>query len=107
MKPTRGEQLADVVLDLRHDPAGRGPAIRLIRETLVPDERFATRPTWRPKQEVFDFYLQILVGRNADGVAHAACLERLVDRRSRESGIGAERDALSLGLLAVDLGHEP
>jgi hypothetical protein len=38
--------------------------------------------------------------------SHAACLQRLVDRRPREGGVGAERDALSLGLLAADLGQE-
>ena len=37
----------------------------------------------------------------------AARLQRFVDRRPREGGVGPERDALSLGLLAVDLGHEP
>jgi hypothetical protein len=49
---------------------------------------------------------QILVGRDEDGVAHVVCLQRLVDRRPGEGGVGAECDALSLGLLAVDLGHE-
>ena len=37
------EQLADVVLDFRHDPSGRGPALRLIPETLVPDQRLVAR----------------------------------------------------------------
>ena len=32
------EQLADVVLDFCHDPSGRGPAVRLIAETRVPDQ---------------------------------------------------------------------
>ena len=57
-------------------------------------------------QEAFDRQLQMPVGRDADGVAHAACLQRLVDLRPRKGGVSPERDALSLGLLAVDLGHE-
>jgi len=76
------EQFAGVVVDFRHDSFGRGPAVRLIMEALVPDER--ARLGRRPKQDVFDLQLQILVGRDADGVAHAACLQRLVDRRPRE-----------------------
>jgi hypothetical protein len=104
MKPTRGNNSPR---DARLSPrsVGRGPAVRLILETLVADERRAAGPTRRPKQNVFDRQFQTLVGRDADGVAHAAGLQRLVDRRSRESGIGAERHALSLGLLAVDLGR--
>ena len=39
-------------------------------------------------------------------VLDAARLQRFVDRRPGEGGVGPERDALSLGLLAVDLGHE-
>jgi hypothetical protein len=98
--------LADVVLDFRHDAAGRGPAVRLIRETLVPDERFAARPTWRPKQDGFDLQLQVLVGRDANRVLDTARFQRLVDRRLAEGRIRPERDTLSLGLLAVDLGHQ-
>jgi hypothetical protein len=100
------EQLANVVLDFGHDPSRRGPAVRLIVEALVPDERRATGPTRRPKQEVLDRQLQVLVGRDTDGVLDAACLQRLVDLRPCEGGVGPERDRPALGLLAVDLGHE-
>src|SRR5206468_133863 len=72
------EQLANVVLDFGHDPSRRGPAVRLIVEALVPDERRATGPTRRPKQEVLDRKLQVIVGRDADGVLDAACLQRLM-----------------------------
>ena len=40
-----GEQLADVVLDFCHDPSGRRPAVRLILEALVADERRAAVPS--------------------------------------------------------------
>ena len=63
------------------------------------------RPAGR-NQDVGELPLEILVGRDADRVLDAACLQRLVDLRPREGGVGPERDALSLGLLAVDLGHE-
>ena len=53
------EQLAGVMLDFRHDPSGGGPAVRLIMETLVADERLATGPTRRPEQDVFD---QVRIG---------------------------------------------
>jgi len=39
------EQLADVVLDLRHNPSGRRPGVRLILNTLVADERLEARPS--------------------------------------------------------------
>ena len=49
---------------------------------------------------------RFLFAGTPDRVLDAARLQRLVDRRPREGGVGPERDALSLGLLAVDLGHE-
>jgi hypothetical protein len=42
------EELADVVLDFRHDPSGRRPAVRLILETLVANERLAAGPIALP-----------------------------------------------------------
>ena len=39
------EQLADVVLDFCHDPSGRGPAVRLILDALIADERRAAGPS--------------------------------------------------------------
>ena len=47
------EQLTDVVLDFCHDPSGRRPAVRLILESLVADERLPAGPTRRPEQDVF------------------------------------------------------
>jgi len=35
------ERLADVVLDVRHNPQGGGPAVGLVVETPVADERLA------------------------------------------------------------------
>jgi hypothetical protein len=86
------EQLANVVLDFSHDPSRRGPAVRLIVEALVPDERRATGPTRRPKQEVLDRQLQVLVGRDADGVLDGACLQRLVDLQANRKGDGWQID---------------
>ena len=100
------EQFADVMLDFRHDPSGRGPAVCPVVETLVADEWLAAGPSRCSKQDILDRQLQVLVGRDADRVRDAACLQRLVDLRPREGGVGPKRDALSLGLLAVDLGHE-
>jgi hypothetical protein len=48
-------------------------------ETLVPDERLAAGPTHRTKQDIGDLPLEILVGRDADRVLDAACLQRLVE----------------------------
>src|ERR1019366_3130827 len=106
MKADAREQLARVVLDFRHDPSGRGPAVRLVVETLVPDERLAAGPTHRTKQDIGDLPLEILVGRDADRVLDAACLQRLVDLRLRKGGVGAERHMLPLRLLALDLRYQ-
>jgi hypothetical protein len=57
-----------------------------------------------PEQDVFDRQLQVRVGRDADGVRDAACLQRLVDVRLRKGRVGAKRNAPPLSLLAVDLG---
>ena len=45
-EPDAREQLASMVLDFRHDPARRGPAVRLILKTLVPDDRLVTGASW-------------------------------------------------------------
>jgi hypothetical protein len=75
-------------------------------EAFVPNERLEAGPSRWLKQDVLDRQLEVVVGRDADRVLDAACLQRLVDRRPREGRVGAERDPLVLGLLAVDLGHE-
>ena len=62
---------------------------------FLADERLPAGPSRRPKQDVFDRQLQILVGRDADGVAHAACLQRLVDRRPREGRTGLSLESMS------------
>ena len=72
------EQLADVVLDFRHDPSGRGPALRPIPETLVPDQRPVARSSRRTKQEVFDLDLQVLVCWYPDRVLDSTCLQGVV-----------------------------
>ena len=52
------------------------------------------------------FPLQLLVGRDANDVVHSAILQRLVDLRLGEGGVGAERQSLAFSLLALDLGHQ-
>jgi hypothetical protein len=74
-------------------------------KTLVADQGLPTGPTRRAKQNVFDRQFQVLVGRDADRVLNAACLQRLVHLAPGKGGVGAERDALAL-LLAVDLQKE-
>jgi hypothetical protein len=60
----------------------------------------------RRKQDVFDLQLQILVGRDANRVLHAACLQRLVDLRLGEGRVSPDRNPLPLGVLALDLRHQ-
>ena len=58
------------------------------------------------EQDVLDRQLQVVVGRDADRVMDAACLQGVIDLRPCESRVGAERHPLALGLLAVDFGHK-
>ena len=85
------KQFADAVLDFRHDPSGRGPALRLIPDTRVPNQRLVARSSRRTKQEVFDLKRQVFVRRYPDRVLDTARLQRLVDRRPREGGGGRVR----------------
>jgi hypothetical protein len=55
----------------------------------------------RPKEDVFDRQLQVLVCRDADRIRHAPLLQRLVDRRFGEGGIGSEGD-LTIALVFGD-----
>ena len=100
------EPLADVVLDFRHDPSGRGPALRPIPETLVPDQRPVARSSRRTKQEVFDLDLQVLVCWHPDRVLDGTCLQGVVDLRCREGRVGADRHPPALGLLPLNLRHQ-
>ena len=62
------EQLTYMVLDFRHDPSGRAPALRLIPDIVVPDQRLVARSSRQTKQEVFDRDLQVLVCWHPDRV---------------------------------------
>ena len=47
-----------------------------------------------------------LLAGDANDVVHSAILQRLVDLRLGEGGVGAERQSLAFSLLALDLGHQ-
>jgi hypothetical protein len=47
--------------------------------------------------------LQVVVGRDAKSVLHAALLQRLVDLRPGKGGIGPKRDFLTHPLLTLNL----
>ena len=83
-EPDAREQLTPVVLHLGDNPSGRGPTLRLVAKALVAHQGLAAWPSWRTKEDVFDFQLQALIPRHADGIVHVALLERLVDRRPGE-----------------------
>ena len=55
--------------------------------------RLVARPSRRTKQEVFNLKLQVRVRRHPDRVLDTARLQRLVDRRPRDGGVGLERRA--------------
>ena len=55
--------------------------------------RLVARPSRRTKQEVFNLKLQVRVRRYPDRVLDTARLQRLVDRRPRDGGVGLERRA--------------
>ena len=106
MNPTRGNSSPARCSTFATTRRGCVQLPCLILKTLVPDKRLAAGPSWRSNEEIGDLPLQILVGRDADCVLDAACLQRLVDLRLRKGGVSAERHALTLGLLALDLRHQ-
>ena len=105
-KPTRGNSSPRWCSHLGDNPSGRGPALRLIVETLEAHQGRAARPSRRTKQNLLDLQLQALVRRHADGIVHAALLERVVDLGLRERGVCAERHARARRRLPVNFRHE-
>ncbi len=63
------EQLALMMLDLRHYPAGLIPTAGLVEEVVVPDDRLVGWPAHRPSQQRLDLTPQHLVGGESDRVA--------------------------------------
>jgi hypothetical protein len=61
----------------------------------------------RLAQQIGDVWLQTLIGRQPDGVLDASLLQRLVDLRLGEGGIGPDHHLLALLLLPLDLGQQP
>ena len=51
------EQLSLVVLDLRHHPTRSRPALGLVQEIIVPDDRFIRRTAYRAGQQRLDLSL--------------------------------------------------
>ena len=83
-------QLALVPLDLGHDPARLGPALRLVAEAGEEHLRLVRRPADGPRQQVPDPLLQHRVGRQADGVADPLRLQQLVELGLGERRVAAE-----------------
>ena len=93
-----GEQLPEVVLDLGDDPARLVPGGSLIVEAAVADQRGVAGSATGPGREILDSPLQYLVGREPDGVRHAALLQRLIQGREGKRRIGSDDDRLLAGL---------
>jgi len=77
-------------LDLGDDPAGFRPALRLVAEAGIAAANVLGRTADRTPQEMADPLLQNAVGGQPDGVLEALGLEKRVDLRHGEGGIGAE-----------------
>src|SRR6516225_5646418 len=67
------------MLHFGHHPAGPLPTRCLIEKALVLDQRLEAGPSHRTRQQLGDIPFQVLVGRNADGVAYTPLFERLVE----------------------------
>src|SRR5262249_44794959 len=95
-----------MMLDLGDDAPRRRPALRLVLETLVADQRLATRTSPRAEQDLFDRQLQGLVGGDANGIRDIARFQPFVDLGLGEGRGGAKRDMLACRLLTLDLWDE-
>src|ERR1700680_1065564 len=97
------EQFPEVELHLRHYSPRRFPTGRLVQKALVPDHWFMTGAAQGTLQQFRKVPLQILVGRYADGILHAALLQRFVDLRFGKGRVRPESYFLALRLLTLDL----
>ena len=68
-------------------------------------KRPATGPSDRARQQFGDVPIQVLVGRNADGVVHTALFEYLVDFGFGKGRVGPHH-FLPVLLLPLDLGQK-
>ena len=111
-------QLTRMPLDLGDDPAGRRPALRPIAEPGVGAANVLGWTSHRAAQERADPLLQNAVGRQPDGVLEPFGIEKRVELRHGEGGIGAEvspQPPLAIGdqpgirgdVAAVELQLEP
>jgi hypothetical protein len=106
MNPTRGNKLAEVMLDLGDHPPGAVPRGGLIVEAPIAHQRGVTGPAPRPSEKVLDDPLQHLVGRESNGVRYGTPLQCLVDCGERKGRVGADDHGLSPILEPVDDGKE-
>jgi hypothetical protein len=90
-------------LDLRHHPSHGLPTRGLIEKTLEPNHRLVTRPSHRPRQQLGNVPLQIVVRRKAGRVLHLPLFQHLVQVRLGKGRIGAEDYLPAQPLLAFNL----
>src|SRR5713226_2366176 len=100
------EQLARMMLDLRHHPPGRLPTRRLVEKPLVFDQGLLAGSSYRAWQQFGNTSFQIVVGRYPNDIVHAALFQCLINLRLRKGHVGSERNFLSRRLLPLDLGQQ-
>jgi hypothetical protein len=93
-------------LHLRHHSSCCFPTGRSVEKTFIPDHRLVARPPHRPRQQLVDVPLQVLIRGNPDGILHSSLLQRFVNLRLGESGIGSKHHFLAQRLLPLNLGQQ-
>ena len=94
-EPDSRVQLSQMMLYLRHHPSGRLPSGCLVQQSLVFDQRFLAGPAHRARHQFGNISFQVVVRRNANGVLHAPLLQRLIDLRFGEGGVGTKHHLLA------------
>ena len=89
-------------LDLRHDPSGFLPALRLITEAGEVAAQLMRRSPNRALEQVSDLALQDAIGRQPDRITHALGFEKLVDLGVGEGRITSEIETLHRVPVAGD-----
>ena len=95
-----------MMLYLRHHPSGRLPSGCLVQKSLVFDQRFLAGPAHRARHQFGNISFQVVVRRNANSVLHAPLLQRLIDLRFGEGGVGTKHHLLAQRLLPLNLRQE-
>lgn len=68
VEPHAGRQFALVPPDLRHHPPQPVPALSLVKELIVPDDRPPGRAAYGTRQERLDLAPEHFTGQQANGV---------------------------------------